>query len=97
VPRKWLFFWNKATRSARTGAGVGHPTDADIWVPYVAGQLTRGDSIYCVAVDRGELLPFGRLIAGRLNVDAANAESLDVWAEADSDVWVLDGQAIPTR
>jgi hypothetical protein len=62
------------------GDGVRHPTDADIWVPYGAEKLAVGDSVYCVGIDAGELLLFGRVTVGRMDVDLNHRASLDVWA-----------------
>jgi len=45
------------------------------------------DVVYCAAIERGDLLLFGKLTAGRINVDPDHADSMDVWARAGSEVW----------
>lgn len=83
MPTHWLSFWDEKTRARqrRTGAGRTSTSDADIYVPYGQGKLAKGDSVYCVAVEEGELWFFGRVIVGRTAEDPEHAESLDVWAE----------------
>jgi YD repeat-containing protein len=83
MPRHWLSFWDEKTRARqrRTGTGQTSTSDADIYVPYAQDKLAKGDSVYCVAVEEGELWLFGRVIVGRTAEDPEHAESLDVWAE----------------
>jgi hypothetical protein len=88
MARRWLSFWNQETRRAQRSGSVGHATDADIWIPYGAGKISVGDAIYCVAVDGGELLLFGKLTAGRMGVEAEHPESLDVWAKSGTGRWL---------
>lgn len=80
MSRHWLSFWNQKTRAKHRGDGIRHPTDADIWVPYGAERLAVGDSVYCVGIDAGELLLFGRVTVGRMDADLNHHSSLDVWA-----------------
>jgi hypothetical protein len=81
MPRDWIAFWNQALRRKQRAGTVRHSSDADIWVPYGHGKLSVGDSVYCVGIDDGELLLFGRVQIGRMAVDDAHPESLDVWAK----------------
>ena len=91
----WMSFWNKRTRDAQRRAGVDHGTDAHIWVPYGEGKLATGDTVYCVAIDRGELRLYGRLDVGRTAPDSEHAESIDVWGRAGSDWWAEEGTVVP--
>jgi len=88
MARQWLSFWNKETRRAQRSGTVHHASDADIWVPYGAGNIGVGDVVYCVAVEAGELLFFGKLMVGRIDVDDQHIESLDVWAKPGTDTWL---------
>jgi hypothetical protein len=87
MARQWLSFWNQETRRAQRSGSIHHASDADIWVPYGAGNIDAGDAVYCVAVEAGELLLFGKLTIGRIDVDPEHIESLDVWAEHATDTW----------
>jgi hypothetical protein len=93
----WLSFWNEETRRLQQAGGVGHGTDADIWVPYGEGKLGRGDLVYCVAIDSGELILFGRITIGRINVDPDHHESLDVWAKRGGIAGFQGGVTVKTR
>ena len=93
MPPHWLSFWNEKTRARRrrTGTGRTSTSEADIYVPYGQGKLAKGDSVYCVAVEEGELWFFGRVIVGRMAEDPEHAESLDVWAEPGTETtWCED-------
>jgi hypothetical protein len=83
MPRYWLSFWTEKARGRRrrTGRGRTSKSDAEIYVPYGHDKLAKGDSVYRVAVEEGELWLFGRVIVGRMAEDPEHAESLDVWAE----------------
>ena len=56
-------------------------------MPYGAGHIAAGDVVDCVAIERGDLLVFGKPTAGRIDVDPDHAESIDAWAKPGSDVW----------
>lgn len=88
MARQWLSFWNQETRRAQRSGNVHHASDADIWVPYGAGNIAVGDVVYCLAVEAGELLLFGKLTVGRIDVDAEHIESIDVWAKPGTDTWL---------
>jgi hypothetical protein len=62
-------------------------SDADLYVPYGQGKLGKGDGVYCVAVDQGQLLFFSRVIVGRTAEDPEHAESLAVWAGPGTTTW----------
>ena len=83
MPRQWLSFWHQKTRGA--GAGGTSSSDPDIYVPYGQDKLAKGDAVYRVAVEEGELWFFGRVIVGRMAEDPEHAESLAVWAEAGTE------------
>jgi YD repeat-containing protein len=93
MPRHWLSFRNEKTRprQRRTGTGRTSTSDADIYVPWGQDKLAKGDSVYRVAVEEGELWLFGRVIVGRMAEDPEHAESLDVWAEPGTETtWCED-------
>jgi hypothetical protein len=102
MSRHWLSFWDEKTRASQRGTGTGRTSrsEADIYVPYGQDKLAKGDSVYCVAVEEGELWLFGRVIVGRMAEDPEHAESLDVWAEPGTETtWcpddcVVDGSAV---
>jgi hypothetical protein len=83
MARRWLSFWNEQTRSGQGRRRRAHASaaDAEIYVPYGDGKLAVGDTVYCVGVDEGELLLFGRVVVGRIDVDLGERESLDVWSQ----------------
>jgi hypothetical protein len=100
MPRQWLSFWNEETRALQRRAGTARTngSDADIYVPFGQDKLGKGDGVYCVAVDGGELLFFCRVIVGRMAEDPEHAESLDVWAGPGTawceDDCVVDDKAV---
>ena len=94
MSKRWLSFWNQKTRKQQRGEGVRHPTDADIWVPYGADKLAAGDDVYCVGIDAGELLLFGRLTVGKLAADLNHHESLDVWAASSGSTEFRDDRVV---
>lgn len=86
--RRWLSFWNQKTLTATRKYHAGQPLSAaaedhdwDIWVPYGrASEIARRDLIYCVAIERGELLFFGRVLVGSFDPDDSIEHQLNVWA-----------------
>src|SRR5215212_10211819 len=96
MPRQWLSFWHQKTRGA--GAGGTSSSDPDIYVPYGQDKLAKGDAVYRVAVEEGELWFFGRVIVGRMAEDPEHAESLDVWAEPGTETtWCEDECMVDER
>jgi hypothetical protein len=87
MPRRWLSLWNRKVRQGRNSTTLPHPTDADIWIPYGAGRIAVNDVVYCVAVDNGEVLFFGRLTVGRIAIDDTHKESIDVWQKRRTGTW----------
>lgn len=63
-------------------------------MPYGQDKLSVGDAVYCVGIDAGEVLLFGRVKIGRLAVDTDHAESLDVWAELGSETPFRDDRVL---
>ena len=96
MAREWLSFWNQETRARqrRTGTGRARPSAAQIYIPYGQGQVAVGDTVYCVAVDAGELLLFCRVGVEDLHVDSEHAESLDVYGELTPSPFNLDGRVV---
>jgi hypothetical protein len=96
MARQWLSFWNQETRTRQSQGGTSRtrPSDANIFVPYGQGQVAVGDSVYCVAIDHGELLLFGRVLVGRIEVDPTHAESLDVWEDPGSKAFEIDEKVV---
>jgi hypothetical protein len=93
MARTWLSFWNQETRERRRSPGRA-PADFDVCVPYGKDKLAKGDKVYYVVIDGGELLLFGRIVVGRTDNDSVHAESLNVWAEPDTEIDFFEGQAI---
>jgi hypothetical protein len=97
-----MSFWNQKTRARqrRTGTARTSTNGAHIHVPYGQDKLAKGDSVYRVAVEEGELWLFGRVIVGRMAEDPEHAESLDIWAEPGTETtWceddcVVDGSVV---
>jgi hypothetical protein len=59
--------------------------DWDIWVPYgVTSDIAKRDLIYCVGIERGRLLFFGRVLVESFDPDDYNDHQLNVWAVPDS-------------
>jgi len=56
----WLSFWNKDTRKQNKlklkGKVVG-----SIYIPYGEGLVSKGDTVYCVGIEGGELLLITRV------------------------------------
>jgi YD repeat-containing protein len=93
MPRNWLSFSSEKTRARRRGTGTGRTStnDADIHVPHGQDKLAKGDRVYRVAVEEGELWLFGRVIVGRMAEDPEHPEGLDVWAEPGTETtWCED-------
>jgi hypothetical protein len=87
VVTAWLSFWNAVTRRELKeelhGEFVG-----SIYVPFGEGEIGRGDVIYCVAVEDGELHLLTRVVVASLMDDPGRAQSVRV--EPDGDVPATD-------
>ena len=80
MPRQWLSFRSEETGAPKRRTAIGGTSrrDAYVYVPYGQDKLAKGDGVYCVAVDKGELLFFSRVIVARMAEDPEHDESLDV-------------------
>ena len=99
MPRQWLSFRSEETGAPKRRTAIGGTSrrDAYVYVPYGQDKLAKGDGVYCVAVDKGELLFFSRVIVARMAEDPEHDESLDVWGQGTTwceDDCVVDAQAV---
>ncbi len=56
----WLSFWNKDTRKQNKRKLKGKVVGS-IYIPYGEGLVSRGDTVYCVGIEGGELLLITRV------------------------------------
>ena len=81
----WLSFWNKDTRRLNGPLLQGDAVSA-IYIPYGKQRVSRGDIIYCVGIENGDLRLITRLHAASLNDDLDHRES--VWVD------YVEGEAV---
>lgn len=56
----WLSFWNKDTR-AQNKLKLKGKVVGSIYIPYGEGLVAKGDTVYCVGIEDGELLLITRV------------------------------------
>lgn len=108
MSKRWLSFWNEDTRnhnrrlwlSQDGDEDLDHDVDEDrdrgeIYVPYGGGKISRGDVVYCVAIEGGELLLFGRVVVGRLDPDMTKPRELNLWSVPGTESnWRIENCAV---
>ena len=91
----WLSIWNQEkraeVRSRRPGGDLAAPGELleSIYLPYGKGRIGKGDYIYIIGVERGELLIISRVCADVVAPSAVGIDQVDVTARKGTETEVV--------
>jgi len=83
----WLSYWKADTRRENEGDLTGEIVE-EIYVPWGEGLIERGDTIYCIFIEDGELHLVTRLTAATVegDPDPEHEQSVSVTPEPTDEI-----------